>query len=428
VPRTDGIAFTEDFNTQHRLVGTVEDGDDRERSKPPPATCGYFQTYRADRPLKLIYIDGMGAAKGSWGTLDSQNLLLEGIGRNTTEGPNLGDFLYGKFLCKLGKEWGIDGWIRMECGFEIIYCDFAPGAGLELVSQHGTPFPNETSNSLWELKTLLFEVMRTAAKRYSGMSSGRIYVDWSSMVSAFAYSVNITNPDLERQDLPRLIEVTKEEREGIRTRLGEVVARRKHGETSTVDWQSVVDDIISRFSDRIHFMAHDNLSALALWGEVGTLINPFMDFPADMNASMPSPVSITLCTKHYLDAAMMRRDTWTPEDAAIFVAVEAVAEKICSALFQIRNLLGSSWSSPDREGAALLKSQDLATALMQKLQWTTWKECGPCASSGQFCFIPMFPAGNPKDYYSPSCKGIEDMEEAFKGLYWRLGGGPEPKS
>jgi hypothetical protein len=314
----------------------------------------------------------------------------------------------------------------MECGFEIIYCDFAPSAGLELVSQHGTPFPNETTNSLWEVKTLLFELLRTAAKRYNGMSNGRIHVDWSSMVSAFAYDVNITNPDIERQDLPRLTELTKEEREGIRARLAEVVAGRKYGVKPTVDWQSVVDDIVSRFSDRLHFMAHGNLSAVALWGEVGTLVHPFLDYPADMNASMPSPVSVTLCARHYLDAAMMKRNAWTPEDAAIFIAVEVVADEICSALFQIRNLLGSSWSSTDGDDSALLESREVATALMQQLQWTTWKECGSCASSGQFCFIPMFPAGSPEDYYSPSCKGIEDMDEAFKGRYWSLGGGPQP--
>jgi hypothetical protein len=153
----------------------------------------------------------------------------------------------------------------MECGFEIIYCDFAPGGGLELVSSHGTAFANETLNhEESDMLSLLLEVMRTAAKRYHGMDRGRIDVDWSSMVSAFAYDVNITNPDLDRQDLPRLTEVAKEEKEAIRTRLGEVVAGRKDGVKLTVDWQSVVDDIISRSSDRIYYLAYGNLSAEAL--------------------------------------------------------------------------------------------------------------------------------------------------------------------
>lgn len=153
--------FTEGSSGQHPLVETgVDDRDSR----------GYFQTYRTERPLKLIYIDGMGAAKGSWGTLDSQDLLLEGVDRNFTDGPNFGDVVYGRLLWKLGEEWEIDGWIRMECGFEIIYCDFAPGAGLELVSSHATAFANETLNhEESDILSLLFEVMRTAAKRYDIM-------------------------------------------------------------------------------------------------------------------------------------------------------------------------------------------------------------------------------------------------------------------
>jgi hypothetical protein len=47
-------------------------------------------------------------------------------------------------LCKMAVEWGIDGWVRMEAGFEIIYCDFTPGAGLRFLSQHGSAFADET--------------------------------------------------------------------------------------------------------------------------------------------------------------------------------------------------------------------------------------------------------------------------------------------
>jgi hypothetical protein len=190
-----------------------------------------------------------------------------------------------------------------------------------------------------------------------------------------------------------------------------------------VDWQSVVDQIIARFSDRLYFITHGNLSAEVLWGEVGTLTNPFLDYPADINASIPSPVSVTLCTRHYLDVATMKRDAWTSEDAAIYVAAEVVANKICSSLFQIRSLIGSTQSGADGEESALLKCREVAGALMEQLQWTTWKECGRCASSGQFCFIPMFPAGNVEDYYSPECKGLDDMEESFNGCYWTLGVG-----
>jgi hypothetical protein len=402
---------TEDSNYQHRLVAAAEgdnDGEDKEKPKPLPSR-GYFQTYRPERPLKLIYIDGMAAAKTRWGTLDSQDLiLLEGAEKNITKRPGFGEIFRAESLCKMATEWGIDGWVRMEAGFEIIYCGFAPGAGLQFVSQHGSAFANETAKPFREAPILYFEWLRVAAQRYHGMSSGRIEVDWSSMLSAFAYDVNITYPDLELR-LPRLVEATEEEGKSIKTRLGEVVARRKHSTNATVDWQGVVDQFITRFSDRIHFITYGNLSAEALWAEVGTLINSFLDYPADKNASISSPESATLCIRHYLDAPIIRRDLWTPEDAAIHAALEVVADKVCSSLFQIKSILDSTGSG---NKSALLRSREVASALMEQLQWTTWKECGRCASSGQFCYIPM-PAGTLEDFHSPRCKGLDDIKRYY---------------
>lgn len=184
-----------------------------------------------------------------------------------------------------------------------------------------------------------------------------------------------------------------------------------------VDWQGVVDALVTRFSNRLHFIAHGNLSVEMLWGELGTLLNQFLDYPADMKASTSSPASIMLCTRHYLDAALLRKDIWAPEDSAIFVALGVVTDKICSSLFHIRSLLASTHDSE----IALLRSREVAGELMEQLQWTTWRECGGCANSAQFCFTPIFPAGSVEDYYSPNCKGIEDMEESSKGCYWGLG-------
>jgi hypothetical protein len=417
---------------QHSLVATPDgnndDGDDGDNSKPLPASPRrpvrhFFQTYRAERPLKLIYIDGMSAGKGAWGTTDSQELLL--VGQHWPVPPN--DMMYGRLLCELAVEWGIDGWIRMEFGFEIIYCDFAPGAGLELMSERRGPSPNDMANATLEVRTLCFEVLRAAAQRYHGMSSGRIQVDWSSMVSAFAYDVNLTNPDPERQDIPRLVELTKQEKEVIKARLREVVAARRDGVKPTVDWQSIVDQLVTHFADRLHYIARGNLSAVEIWREVGTLANPFINYPTERNASSPPPAAVPLCTSLYLDDALKRKHIWTPEDTTIYTAIELVAKTICSSLFQIRGLLTCTKVGTGDEESALLRSQEIAVALVEQLKWTNWKECGRCPNPGQFCFTPMFPFGSLEDYYSPRCRGLDDMEESFEGCYWLPCHGSPPK-
>lgn len=70
------------IDAQRVLSSSAPDDDDdggHKRPGPPeypPDQRGYFHTYRAARPLNLVYIDGMAAAKCGLGTLDSQDFIL----------------------------------------------------------------------------------------------------------------------------------------------------------------------------------------------------------------------------------------------------------------------------------------------------------------------------------------------------------------
>jgi hypothetical protein len=83
-------------------------------SDPPKGDWvpGFIQIYRVNRPLKLLYIDGMGAAKCDKGSMDTQDrlLLLNATIRWFDE------WTRAKALCKVAEEWGLDGFIRMETG------------------------------------------------------------------------------------------------------------------------------------------------------------------------------------------------------------------------------------------------------------------------------------------------------------------------
>ncbi|QRV81965.1 hypothetical protein RhiJN_09980 [Ceratobasidium sp. AG-Ba] len=87
-------------------------------------------TYVTTRPLRVVYFDGSSAAKLSSGSADTQHFLAWGAPGNDTIFENerriIGD------LCKWGKGFGIDGYVRMEQDFEIMHCDFSEN--LELVS------------------------------------------------------------------------------------------------------------------------------------------------------------------------------------------------------------------------------------------------------------------------------------------------------
>jgi hypothetical protein len=417
----DGQTALLSSGDQRITAGDDDDDDDPPPCFPcmPPDARGYFHTYRAARDLKLVYIDGMGAAKCPVGTLDSQDYILLDWDIDHVPDDKMGtEALRAQGLCDLAREWKIDGWIRMEAGFEIIYCDFDEGAGLDLVSVHGSPWRNETGaidlpvGGDWMVEGV-FEWMRVAAERYHGFPHGRAQVDFSAMVSAFAYDVNITNPDESRPELPRIVNSTREERRGIKARLGEVLKARNDKETSSVDWQRVVDDIVSRYSHRLWILAEANMSVAQIRSEIATLTLPFLNFPDDAPVGEFSK-PLQRCADHYLSSATRSKEQWTPEDHAIHAATKTVSHMVCQGLFELRRVIHSLTDRSDsNEDTAIQRTKSIAQELRTQLNWTTWKECGRCSDPTALCFVAMFPIGGDEDHFSPRCKHKEEMSMGY---------------
>lgn len=386
---------------------------------------GYFHTYRAVRPLNLLYIDGQGAAKCPLGTMDSQDLVLLGWNHtaDTPMGHILAEFPRARAFCALAADWAltegvkIDGFIRMEAGFEIIYCDFSPTGGLDLISVQASPFSNESHldhSSGFSLQSpRKFEWLRAAAARFQGHPTGRLDVDWSSMVSAFAYPVNLSNPDVTRQDLPRLVNATAGGRSSIRARLKQVVIERmgsQAGKKSPIQWQGIVDSIVTRYSRRLEFIANQELTANDFLSVISTLLDPFIDYLDHSPTAERSAAS--RCTRHHLPFLSQNARKWTPEDHAISAATETVSETICASLFTARRLLINGAAT----GAVVEQARDIARELVDNLRWSTWRECGSCPTD-EICLIPMFPVGTVDDYFHPTCKNMSQIDTGYFGRW-----------
>ncbi|CAK7213209.1 hypothetical protein SBRCBS47491_001724 [Sporothrix bragantina] len=450
----DQKTFENDDNDEDD--GGDDDDDNGEPKKPrrpvyhygprfgPPAR-GYFHTYRANRPLNLLYIDGMAAGKTGYGCLDSQDLLLLDWDRNDQK-HHKGDGWGGEIdraggLCDLAKEWAwddgeggrIDGFIRTEAGFEIIYCDFSADGGLDVVSIQPTPFANQTGGLPDFVET---EFLRGVAQRYHGFPTGRIHMDWSSMVSAFFYDVNLTNPDASRPELPRLSNTTRSERRGIRSRLQEVVAARacfapNHGK-AVVDWQGIVDLVVTRFSRRFGQLMRDKSVSIADLAKrmLPTLIYSYINYedPEEQRS-----VQLQRCTEHYLAGSLTLKSKWTPEDKSIYLAIETVTNTICKSLFDIHAVVYNGMANDDEDNNSsegTVEEEDklkdtqvlqIVQELMGKLQWTTWRECDPCQHPDEMCLVAMFPWGDDEDHFHPRCKVVNGLGSGNN--YWRNGMG-----
>jgi hypothetical protein len=369
---------------------------------------GYLHIYKTKRPLtKLLYLDGMSAGKTSMGTLDTQDRVF----LNSTSGPDtatappghsgpFGDYVRAETMCALGAEYGIEGIIRMEAGFELILCNFS--TGVELVSAFQRP---QGDNELGQ-----FEYMRGVAYRYDGITARRVVVDYSSMVSAFFYPLNLTNPDPTRPELPRLPADDLLGLARLKSDVLDLLSAEKAQSTVTVDWQGVVDMIVTRYADRLQYMALNTSTKKTLLSEVTTLLTIFMDYKD------PSPsimAAMQACTDHYL----LPVSPSTPSDHLIYTSVSTVSNKICKTLFSVRSRLISTGNDDDQ--SALKEMQDEIKDLITYLDWSTWKSCGKCAYD-EICFVAIWPWGGIEDHMNPGCVKNE-MLPGRRG-YWDFSG------
>ena len=389
------------------------------KPKPPPAqTNGYLQTYLTTAPLPLLYIDGSSAGNTDMGTLDTQDLLLR-LNRSASLWDEPGR---ARALCDLVTPWGLHGVLRMEAGFEVIKCDFLgpPGGGrMELVGVGERPDPYERGGvggpgegGGEARRGVMFGFIRGVGRRYGGIGSGRVKVDWGSMVSAWFFGgVDVGGGGGEAEKgRPRLVGVGDRELRGMRDRVEEVVKARAGGDERVVDWQGVVDLIVARYADRLKYMADGVESLVWMRGELNGLLNTHIDYSEEDEGYQ---AALGRCTRFYTRVAIPE----TQEDHLILAALETVTHNICSTLFTVRKLL---IEDADADGRSITAVKKALRALMGKLRWTKWKECGGC-NFDEVCFVPMWPFGDKGSYERPNCRNATSLDIGWwdpASQYW----------
>ena len=233
---------------QHPLMSLSDDDKDNNE-------FGWLQMYQTTRELRLLYVDGMSAAKENFGPLDTQDIVLlnksfDGIFR---------DYDRARDMCDLAKnEWQgkIDGIIRMEGGFEIILCDFE--SNLKFL-QALKSF--DTGGFRMGIASELFNYYRAFAARFHGIGNNRVRLNYDNFVTAFQYS---TMDLFQGNKMPRLNGSSNEELVLLRSQVDNL-ALTENEQQSITNWQGVVDMIINRYANRLRYMAsggYDNIDDL----------------------------------------------------------------------------------------------------------------------------------------------------------------------
>jgi hypothetical protein len=388
---------------------------------------GWHLTLAAMRPLKVLYFDGSSARKLSEGTMDMQDIVIWGEPRPERFFDER-DRIDG--LCAWGKEFGIDGFVRMEMDFEVMLCDFT--AGVEAVSflhlalpkdersfPHPAPLESDTG-------ARTFEVLHSGSwhNRYPGES--RIMLDLTGLISfydtALAPSLIPVRAGLERCD-HRVLGISSDDISRVMGKLIEVITR-PHPVGSGIDWKTLTHVIVDRYADRLELMQHllnftssdpQELlhQAKLAQTQLRVMLTPYLLHSTIIPSAATSDVDVSqwafpifkLCATTHTSEMINQIPSMTSSERLLLTAVEDTTKEICRVITNMwANGVMSGLDSlfhverhVDREVIRLMSDwrQDIEK-LMSWLDWSVWVKCRPACSTEEMCYLP-----SPRPTYSP---------------------------
>lgn len=334
---------------------------------------GYLHTYRSSKALRLLYIDGMSAAKSSKGTLDSTDYVFFNGSACTEEKTHKEVFCDRKRaerLCDMAAtDWrgSIDGFIRMELGFEVIVCNFHKS--LQLVRSQ------EVAKAC-DRKEDIFNYLVSVSSRYDGIGGGRVTINYATFASAYArdsLDLGGCGPNT-RECFPRLLHTSNATIHKLKQDVDAVILD-PSDEFLQINWRSVTDMIVRRYAPRLSYLRYFNNDIKSLQDNIRLMYRPFDDNNAEEKAT------IDRCTEESIP----------PNQGGLAAtAITHVARRICTSLRSA--MLMDSFE----------KGIDVLKNLMDYLDWTVWKQCKGCRDN-EICFIPIWPMGLEQDWVSPPC-------------------------
>ncbi|KAF8158805.1 hypothetical protein K438DRAFT_1620360 [Mycena galopus ATCC 62051] len=417
-------------------------------------------TLVATRPLKVLYFDGSSAVNmRDGGQQDTQDLIL--WGKVDPERWN-DDRARLSALCAWGKDFGLDGFLRMEYDFEILLCDFSEG--VELVStdylaalwttyikpsfQRSTALSPYSTSSLDGLGSpdpqlvdamLRFESVHAGSWHNQYPGDTRVRLDLTGFISFYdttlAPSLVPLRQATERWDY-RAAGISAPDLIAVKTRIAEVLEHAITAPESGVDWQTLYRAIFDRYADRMETLAHLlNTTTLTNVHERARVIQMqfrIMLTPYILYTARPDPVSSRFddawalpvwkncATKHtaYIHTSPSLQSRLTPSEQLLLRALDETNREICrvvvrmwvagvhadlDAFIPLDGGINEKTAIPNEKLLAVVESWRANTqGLMAWLDWAVWVKCRPACRVEEICYLPTWPF-----FWGPDRKGDE---------------------
>ncbi|KZV73106.1 hypothetical protein PENSPDRAFT_575061 [Peniophora sp. CONT] len=432
--------------------------------------CHVFK-FVANRDLKLLYLDGASAANfiGAMQTID---VLLYGEVPEPTR--DWEEWERAEALCEWGMPLGLDGFVRMEFHFEVIYCNFSSD-GLTLLeplpaipklpppgiprndwpgSNHTDDLPEGWKGTQLDAVTVFGQAM--VAGEWHARAPGETRVRPHIEKAVSFYDPALMSLRHRRRGVPRtqhqLAGISKEDARIKVEEIEEVLRswRDEGMKGSGADWASAMRQVEERYSSRLlelndtlHATSYSNASAqaAAVRRDVLIMISPYVA-TADV-------ASYTSNSTSWLDAPMVRCGTFatagirsvfserfTSQELIILDAIEGTQKAICRVIGLIWLDAFSVESAKEGAAAVLIRQWgDLVDELLAWLDWASFRTCRPGCAVDELCYITTWPfvyeGDDPYDFeYTPRCISTHPRRRKDDPPGWPSmpPGSDEPKS
>lgn len=419
-----GVFSTVEHPELRRRGGDKHKPMDNDRGQVEDHTGGYLHHYRTLHDLNLLYLDGQSAGKTSKGTLDTQDYLLLGKRPGESDSP-FDDVNRAVGLCNLTRtiwEGNIDGFVRMECGFEILLCQFEGNVELDRWQMVRNDWKNRR-NMTEEMRNVIvesnFRLYKAVSDRFWGIGENRVEVDFGELVTAFSRGqLDLFERSAKTGEmLPRLRNGSADVLESLRHEITEMVQmspRRK-----TADWQKVSDMYVQGYAGPLQAFLLPDLEMEDFRRQLELLLWVFASEEFGMR-SVGDVVRRDEVVERCINQFLPR--TWNESLAGR--AVQSVSSRLCGTL--ANTLFDITTVDVDQENDGFDRytmARREIEGLVSWLDWPIWRYCSPDCAVNEVCVLPIWPVSdNIEDRKKPNCKNATTLaKQAVRGFndsYW----------
>jgi hypothetical protein len=251
--------------------------------------------------------------------------------------------------------------------------------------------PDGWRGSLRSFQSVLFESLNSGSWHNHVPGETRIIVDYSRLVSFFdpaLTSLVVSRMNKTRADY-RIAGISPDDAKDVRNQLVDIFTR--DGSGSRIDWGSVANVVVKRYSRRLKLTQHllkpsesRNITeqAAQIRVQVLTMLTPYMlisSIPPNTtdvhDRSWIAPV-VNQCASTLTSWAPI--ENLTRQELVIKRAIEDVQGEICCVLGDVwLDAFGVEDASIDDTRLLLAKWSKDINRLMEWLDWSVWGECVP---------------------------------------------------